>query len=279
MPNFLKYVLYFIGGYALILGLLSLITSNSKCNILSSGSCGAFDAIYIVMLTPLVIPSVMLENNKEEKQLTKFQEEVRKGVELGKKEDLESCIYHCYFIMPKEDPDRKKTENYEFISAQKLIKFDDRKAPPQEQDKQAYMILAYWKLSQVEEFGSKKYQQFINRAWQLIVEYNQNNDYKLGNYDYVINGVGGSAFLLKHELFAKEVIDKSVQNAFDGCMFDPFWKQAKYSSQDADTEILHSCMDALNEYVYEKKIDKNFEKKFEEKWHAQWEEELKARHP
>ena len=275
MPKFLKYILYFIGGYVAILGLISLINTNSKCNIISSGSCSTFDAIQMMMLLPLVIPSVMLENNAENRKVTRFQEDVRRGVESGDRGALENCIYSCYFISSKDDPDPKKTENYEFVSAQKLVKFDDDQGKGETQEQLEYMLLAYWKLSQVEAVNSNNYKKYINRSWELLTKYNQNNDYKLSKYDYGITGIGGSAFLLKHDLFTKEYSDKAVQEVFDGCMFDPIWKLAKYNSQSTDTEILHSCMAGLSEYLYRKKLNQNLMKPFDEKWHAQWDKNFK----
>lgn len=96
MPKFLKYSLYFIGVYALILGWLALITSNSKCTIFSSGSCGVFDAIYMVMLIPVAIPVGIYEEYKEHKHVNEFIENRNKGVMRGDRESLEHFVQSCH---------------------------------------------------------------------------------------------------------------------------------------------------------------------------------------
>lgn len=276
MPKFLKYILYFIGGYAVVLGLISLINTNSKCNIISSGSCSVLDTIQMVMWIPLVIPSVMFENKNEADRTAKLQAELKEGVMRGDRESIESCLVDgCFLGPPIDDPKPQETEKYRKMSAEKLITFDHIGNPPLEDRKQEYLMMAYLNLSETEDVNSEKYQKYIHRAWQLLIEYNNKNEDRLNIYKEVITAVGGSAFLLKHDLFAKEYSDKSVQEVFDGCMFDPFWKQAKYNSQSTDTEILHSCMSALSEYLYRKKLDPKLSKPFDEKWHDLWNKNFK----
>jgi len=279
MPKFIKIFLYIIGGYALILGLLSLITSNSKCNILSSGSCGAMDAIYMVMLIPAVIPMTFYKESQEKERIKKLQIQRREGVLNGDRESLEACVNDgCFLGSPIDDPNPKETQKIKKIASQKLILFDRMGNPPLEDIKQAYMMMAYWNLSEDEKTTSNKYASYISRAWQLLVEYNQKNDYKLSYFDYLITNVGGKAYLLKYQLLDKTYSDIEVKNIFDGCMLDSFWKQAKYSSDDADVEILHSCYDAIDEYTYRKKLKQDFAKLYKNKWGAQWETQLKNRH-
>ena len=65
MPRCIKKILYVIGVYVFVLVLLALITSNSKCNILSSGShCSVVDAIYMIMLIPVAIPMAIYEASR-----------------------------------------------------------------------------------------------------------------------------------------------------------------------------------------------------------------------
>ncbi len=273
MPKFLKYALYFIGGYALILGLLALITSNSKCSILSSRSCSALDVVYMVMLVPVAIPVGIYDEYKENKRVNEFIEKRNEGVLRGDRTSLEQCVESCYYL----PSDSEKMKALSELAAQKLIRLDDPKnVMLPEQIKP--MIVAYSHLQQKLKFDDPLKKQYVERAWSLVKIANKTRDYfKINGPD--VTRTGGHAFILKAELSTRPL--EHIKPIFNTCLSDKFWLDAGFEAFDLD--VLFFCESSLDLYLSSVPDSQEhkaiFRNELKTKWKGEWRSALKKKYP